>query len=104
MQVVDKIKALLDAQGIAYKSLTHAPTYTSEESAKVRGEALAIGAKAIVMKAGSDFSIFVISAAQKLDSKKIKKYLGVKKTRFNLLQPYTVYTTPRIEVGLSPNR
>ncbi len=82
MHVVDTIKKFLDEHEIAYKSLTHAPTYTSEESAQVRGEALAIGAKAIVLKAGPNFSIFVISAARKIDSKKIKKYLGVKKTRF----------------------
>ncbi|MEM7195524.1 MAG: YbaK/EbsC family protein [Pseudomonadota bacterium] len=80
--IVDKIKALLDDEGVAYRSLDHAPTHTSEESAQVRGEDLAIGAKAIVMKAGTAFSLFVISAAQKLDSKKIKKHLGVKKTRF----------------------
>ncbi len=80
--VVDQIKALLDSHGIAYRSLDHEPTYTSEESAQVRGEDLAIGAKAIVMKTGGTFSIFVNSAAKKLDSKKIKKHLGVKKTRF----------------------
>lgn len=80
--VVEQIRAFLDGQGIVYRSLDHKPTYTSEESAQVRGEDLAIGAKAILMKTGNAFNVFVISAARQLDSKKIKKHLGVKKTRF----------------------
>ncbi len=48
----------------------------------MRGESLAVGAKAIVMKIGDRFALFVISAARRIDGRKIRSFLGVKKTRF----------------------
>jgi Ala-tRNA(Pro) deacylase len=49
------IRRHLDGLGIAYRHLTHAETRTSAESAAVRGEPLANGAKALVMKVGEEF-------------------------------------------------
>lgn len=82
MTVFDHIKALLDDEGIAYRALHHEPTRTSEASAQVRGEPLRVGAKAIVLKVGEAFTLFVISAAVRLDSRKVKRHFGVKKVRF----------------------
>ena len=80
--VLDRITELLDAHNITYKSLHHEPTLTSEDSARVRGEDISIGAKAIVMKVDAAFMIFVISAAERIDSKKIRRHFGAKKSRF----------------------
>ncbi|MCB0839000.1 MAG: hypothetical protein KDD99_20145 [Bacteroidetes bacterium] len=80
--MLEKIKDLLSNNGIAYKTLHHEPTLTSEDSAKVRGESLAIGGKALVIKVDKQFHLFVISAACKMDSKAIKAYFGAKKSRF----------------------
>ncbi|RNA35931.1 hypothetical protein BpHYR1_007335 [Brachionus plicatilis] len=77
-----KICEFLRQNEIDFKSIEHEPTYTSEESAKVRGEDLSIGGKAILMKVDTDFYLFVLSAAKKLDSKKIKAHLKAKKIRF----------------------
>ena len=77
-----KINALLDAAGVHYKTLHHEPTRTSEDSARARGESIAIGAKAILMKIDKTFYLFVISAAKKLDAKKIRKHFKAKKSRF----------------------
>jgi len=41
-----------------------------------------MGGKAIVMKVDSDFKLFVLSAALKVDSKKIKKHFNAKSIRF----------------------
>lgn len=82
MPVFDSIRALLDSQGIAYRTVHHEPTRTSEESAQIRGEDLKVGAKAILMKCDDVFRLFVISAAQKIDSKAIKSALKLKSLRF----------------------
>ena len=76
------ILELLDGEGIAYRRVSHEPTRTSEDSARARGEALETGGKALLLKAGEDFSVFVLSAALKLDSQAVKKRLGVKSLRF----------------------
>lgn len=87
MKVFESIKTLLDQYQITYKTLHHPPTYTSEQSAEYRGEALSTGAKAIVYKIEKQFYLFVMPANKKLDNKKIKAYfkaegLRAKKTRF----------------------
>src|SRR5262249_20334000 len=58
------------------------PVYTSEQAAAVRGTSLASGAKALVIKAGDQFVLFVLPADRKLDSRKAREHLGVKSLRF----------------------
>ncbi len=82
MTTLDRIQQWLTEQSVSFKTLHHQATRTSEESAAVRGEALAVGAKAIVMKVGGRFALFVISAARRIDGRKIRAQLGVKKMRF----------------------
>lgn len=82
MTTLDRITQWLAAHETAFKTLHHRATRTSEESAAVRGESLAVGAKAIVLKIGDRFALFVISAARRLDARKIRAFLGVKKVRF----------------------
>jgi Ala-tRNA(Pro) deacylase len=41
-----------------------------------------IGGKALVVKVGEDFRLFVLSAARKLDSLAIKQHFAEKKLRF----------------------
>jgi Ala-tRNA(Pro) deacylase len=73
---------LLDAAGVSYRVVHHEPTATSEESARARGEELRVGAKALVIKAGGEFRLCVLSAALKLDSSTLKSNLGVASVRF----------------------
>jgi len=82
MNVFNKIKNLLEYNNIEYKAIHHEPTTTSEASAEVRGEDLKIGGKALVMKIGDEFKLFILSASLKVDSKKIKSYFKIKKIRF----------------------
>ncbi len=78
----EEIKIWLDSKGIKYRTVNHEPTLTSEQSALARGENLATGGKALVMKVGNHYKLFVLSASKKADSTLIKKHFGVKKLRF----------------------
>lgn len=77
-----KILAFLDEHAITYRTLHHEVTPTSEDSARVRGEDISIGGKALLLKYDKSFGLFVMSAACKLDSSALKKSLGAKKLRF----------------------
>jgi Ala-tRNA(Pro) deacylase len=80
--VFDRLRDKLTAAGVPFTVLHHAPVFTSEEAAAVRGVPLSSGAKALIVKAGDDFCLFVVPADRKLDSKKARARLGVKAMRF----------------------
>lgn len=81
-KVLQQIHQWLDGENVSYRSLHHEPTPTSEDSARVRGESLETGGKALLLKIDDKFALFVMSAARKLHSKSIKKHFGAKKLRF----------------------
>jgi prolyl-tRNA editing enzyme YbaK/EbsC (Cys-tRNA(Pro) deacylase) len=80
--VLDAIRRLLAESGVTFREVQHAPTFTSEESAKARGEELRTGGKALLLKTDDVFRLFVLPADRKLDSAAVKRHLAVKKTRF----------------------
>src|SRR5438874_8438413 len=80
--VFDRLQNWLKQNGVPFSVLRHAPVYTSEEAAAVRGTSLASGAKALVVKAGEEFVLLVLPADRKLDSRKARTALGVKALRF----------------------
>jgi len=82
LETLEKIRNQLSAAGIVYREVQHEPTRTSEESAAARGEALNVGAKALLLRTDDVFRLFVLPADRKLDSTAIRRYLGVRKTRF----------------------
>jgi Ala-tRNA(Pro) deacylase len=79
---LETIRNQLNAAGIDYREVQHEPTRTSEESAAARGEALNVGAKALLLRTDDVFRLFVLPADRKLDSTAIRRHLGVRKTRF----------------------
>lgn len=80
--VLRQIKEFLNANDVNFREIHHEPTFTSEDSAKARGESVEIGGKALVIKINDRFHLFVLSAARKLDSKALKQHFNVKKIRF----------------------
>jgi Ala-tRNA(Pro) deacylase len=82
MTVFDRVCVLLNAKGASYEVLRHAPVFTSQEAADVRGTPLASGAKALICKADERFVMFVIPADRKLDSKGVRAAVGIKSLRF----------------------
>lgn len=67
-----------------FSTLSHAPTKTSAESARVRGASVATGAKAMLLKAGKPLShgtpyvLAVLSAARRADLKVLRAALNQK--------------------------
>jgi prolyl-tRNA editing enzyme YbaK/EbsC (Cys-tRNA(Pro) deacylase) len=82
MTIFEHLTQFLTAQPIVFRTVHHEATLTSEASAKARGEDLSVGGKAIVMKIDAEFKLFVLSAALKIDSQKIRNHFNAKKTRF----------------------
>jgi Ala-tRNA(Pro) deacylase len=80
--VLEQIRELLAREGVEFKEIVHVPTHTSEESARVRGESLSVGAKALLVKTDDVFRLFVLPADRQLDAKKVKQKLGVRSVRF----------------------
>lgn len=80
--IFEKIVKLLNDAEIPFQTLHHEPTHTCEESAKARSESLHIGAKAMLMKVNDTYSLFVLSASKKIDSKKIKTIFKARSLRF----------------------
>lgn len=77
----------MSEEDVAFEEKEHEMTLTSEESARIRGDKLSEGAKAILYKVQDTFYLFVLAADERLDTKKIKQYfkdkgMKAKKTRF----------------------
>jgi Ala-tRNA(Pro) deacylase len=82
MAVFQSLKKFLDEHKISYEYKEHEPVRTSEEAAKARGEDIKIGAKAMILKCDEKFVMLVLSAAKKIDSKKVKWLMGCESLRF----------------------
>ena len=80
--VLESIRELLTAASIDFVEKEHEPTFTSEESARARGEELRHGGKAFLVKTDDVFRLFIVPADRKLDSAAVKREFGIKKTRF----------------------
>ena len=80
--VTARLRIMLDEHDVAYRHLSHEPTPTSEDSARVRGEPLEVGGKALVLKVDARHLVLVMSASRRLDSKRLKKHLKARSMRF----------------------
>ena len=80
--IFDALSQRLTAAGVMFDVLRHAPVYTSQEAAAIRGTALSSGAKALVCKADDRFVMFVLPADRKLASKQVRSQTGIKSLRF----------------------
>ena len=80
--ILQKLRDWLTNENIAFREVHHEATHTSEESARARGEELRVGGKALLMRAGETFVLFVLPADRKADSGAIRRELHVGKLRF----------------------
>lgn len=76
------IRAWLQSQAIPFRELHHEPTLTSEDSARVRGEELRMGGKALLLKTDDLFRLCVLPAHRRLDSALLRQELQYRKQRF----------------------
>jgi Ala-tRNA(Pro) deacylase len=81
--VWERVQTLLAAHGIKSREIEHPAVTTADDAATLRGTPLAIGGKAILLRPGDKgFCLCVLSAATELDSKLVRKALGVRRLRF----------------------
>jgi len=80
--VFDRLVQLLTSRETEFDVTRHAPVYTSEQAAAVRGVPLCSGAKALICKADDRFAMVVIPADRRLASKQIREANGWRKLRF----------------------
>eukprot|EP01134_Creolimax_fragrantissima_P002657 CFRG2657T1 len=84
LTVFSRLEAFLDEKGIAFAVKKHKAVFTSEEAAAVRGATLSSGAKALICSCKTkkndpeQFILFVVPADRKLESKLIRRELGMK--------------------------
>jgi prolyl-tRNA editing enzyme YbaK/EbsC (Cys-tRNA(Pro) deacylase) len=101
------IHNLLSSNNIQFKSLHHEVTPTSEDSARVRGEDLSTGGKALVLKHSEEsnnnaYALFVLSASRKLNTKSIKRELQSKNVRFATAQELAELTGGLVPGAVPP--
>jgi Ala-tRNA(Pro) deacylase len=80
--VFERLQSWLAQSNVPFTVLRHEPVFTSEQAAAVRKTPLSSGAKALVVKAGERFVLFVLPADRKLDSRKARAHLQVREMRF----------------------
>jgi len=81
-ELVRRLVALLDAEGVEYRVSHHASVTTSEEAAQVRGTELRSGAKAMLVKGRAGFVLVVLAADRRVDWKLLDPLVGGKGARF----------------------
>jgi Ala-tRNA(Pro) deacylase len=81
VDVFERIVAQLREHGAEHRTFEHEPVRTSEEAARVRGTPLGQGAKAMVLEAGDELVLVVLSASRKVDFKKLKAHLGTRRVQ-----------------------
>ena len=82
LSVHDRLVLYLKAAGVSFRQLHHEPTPTSADAARVRGEPIGSGAKALLLKTDDRYQLFVLPGDRRLDSASVKKQLGVGRLRF----------------------
>ena len=82
-EILERLRTWLTAENAAFREVHHEATFTSEDSARARGEELRVGGKALLMRSGDTFALFVLPADRKADSGAIRRELQAgKKLRF----------------------
>ncbi len=79
--VLDRIRTMLDSRGVRYQYMEHAPVFTSEEAARVRGTDPHEGAKALLFQADGRPVLLVLPGDMRVDSRAFKRQFGVKDLR-----------------------
>lgn len=80
--ILQALRDWLTNEGVSFREVHHEPTLTSEDSARARGEELRVGGKALLLRIGDGFALFVLPADRKVDSGAIRRELNLGKLRF----------------------
>jgi Ala-tRNA(Pro) deacylase len=80
--VTERLTRWLEERGASFRLLEHAPVFTSEEAARVRGTPIGAGAKALVLRAEEQTVHVVLPGNRKVDNAQLRVILGTRTLRF----------------------
>ena len=80
--VTERLEVLLREAGAEFRVLEHAPVFTSEEAARVRGTTPEAGAKTLVVRAEGRYAHLVLPGNRRVDNARLRAVLGTRKLRF----------------------
>lgn len=83
--VTERLERFLRERGAGFRVMEHAPVFTSEEAARVRGTPIESGAKALVFLAGDRPVHVVLPGARRVDNARLRAVLGTRTLRFATL-------------------
>ncbi len=92
----ESIKRLLDKKGMEYEVSEHEPVYTSEDAARIRGEDIKTGVKALIFKTKNSFIMCLVPGDRKIDMKKLKAIIN---SDAHLASPEEVLECTGCEIG-----
>jgi Ala-tRNA(Pro) deacylase len=80
--VTERLEQWLTQQGVPFHLVVHAPVFTSEQAARVRGTPIESGAKALVLLAGDAPVHVVLPGSRRVDNARVRAILGTRTLRF----------------------
>src|SRR5215468_10775009 len=80
--VTERLTRWLHERGVTFRLLEHAPVFTSEEAARVRGTPIEAGAKALVLRAEGETVHVVLPGDRRVDNAQLRAILGTRTLRF----------------------
>jgi len=80
--VTERLERWLREHGARFRVMEHAPVFTSEEAARVRGTPIDAGAKALVFLAADRPVHVVLPGARRVNNARLRAVLGVRTLRF----------------------
>lgn len=80
--VAERLDRWLRERGARFRLLEHAPVFTSEEAARVRGTPIEAGAKALVLLAHDRPVHVVLPGHRRVDNARLRAILGTRTLRF----------------------
>jgi Ala-tRNA(Pro) deacylase len=96
-----KVQEYLQQEHVAFQVLEHPPAYTAQEVAAEEHVSGNRTAKAVVVKADSDFAVCVLPASFKLDLGKVARAMKVRQVRL-ADESEMARIFPDVEVGAEP--
>lgn len=80
--VPERLERWLTERGARFRLFEHAPVFTSDEAARVRGTPIEAGAKALVLQAGTERVHVVLPGHRRVDNARLRRLLGTRTLRF----------------------
>lgn len=80
--VTERLEQWLRERGASFRLMEHAPVFTSEQAARVRGTLIEAGAKALVLLGANQPVHVVLPGHRRVDNARVRAILGTRTLRF----------------------